>query len=141
MSLELQIHNQTDKQIDETFSRKAALAVLDGEQRTARTLDLILVTDQDLKAMKQKYFNIDQFTDVITFNLEDDDADDIEGEIYLAPGQIMENAKRFAVSFNHEMTRVIVHGVLHLCGHEDDTPELKQQMRELEDYYLQKLLS
>ena len=60
----------------------------------------------------------------------------MEGEIYISIDDVKENAKDYSNSFNEEFSRVLIHGILHLTGYEDDSKEKKQIMRNLEDKYL-----
>ena len=83
--------------------------------------------------MKKKFFNEDVFTDVIAFNIENDP---FEGEIYISYHRVQDNAERYNQKFQDEFKRVIIHGLLHLCGHEDSTRTEKKNMRLIEDKFL-----
>ena len=98
-------------------------------------LSVIFTKKEFLSKMKNKYFNVDQYTDVIAFNI-NDNKDDIEGEIYISIDDVKENAELFSESFNDEFKRVLIHGVLHLIGYEDSSKEEKIIMTNLEDKYL-----
>ncbi len=63
---------------------------------------------------------------------------ELHGDIYISVDRVRENASDFEVSFNDEMSRVMIHGVLHYCGYKDKTEEDKRAMRSKEDYYLSK---
>jgi rRNA maturation RNase YbeY len=117
---------------------KAVKTTFAGEVREVEAITIILVDDERLREMKLEYFGMDQYTDVIAFNLNEVDAA-VEGEIYMAPQQITANAREYEQPFTREFIRVIIHGVLHLCGYEDDTAELKAQMHGLEEQYLEML--
>ena len=112
--------------------------VFSGESKTVEYANIIFVGRDDLRLMKKEYFGMDVFTDVITFNL-NDPVDQIEGEVYLSYSQIKENAKLFNTKLEDELIRVLIHGCLHLCGYEDDTQTLKDQMTALENKYMKKL--
>ena len=81
------------------------------------------------------YFDVDQYTDVIAFNLEDD-GKQIEGEIYISIDDVLENSKLFSTSFDNEFKRVFIHGILHLIGYDDNNKKNIKIMRKLEDKYL-----
>ena len=85
-----------------------------------------------LNKLKKDYFNLNHFTDVIAFNLEEE-GESLDGEIYVSIDDILENSKQYKVTFNNEFKRVIIHGVLHLLGFEDDTKIEKTQMTKLEN--------
>ena len=88
-----------------------------------------------LNKLKKNYFNTDQFTDVIAFNLEDKDAP-IDGEVYISIDDVIDNANKYQQSFNLEFKRVLIHGTLHLLGFEDSTTIKKNIMTKLEDKYM-----
>ena len=113
--------------------------VLAGEKRRSSSLSVILVSKAELRAMKATHFGQDMFTDVIAFNLNDPENEIIEGEIYLSPEQIRENAGEYRVSFEQEFFRVLIHGCLHLCGYEDRTKTEKSIIQARENGYLGKL--
>ena len=100
-------------------------------------LSIILTNNISLSNLKKKYFNVNQFTDVIAFNLSDK-KDCIEGEIYISIDDVKENAKIYSESFENEFKRVIIHGGLHLMGFDDSTEDEKQTMKNLENIFLNK---
>ena len=100
-------------------------------------LSIILTNNISLSKLKKKYFNVNQFTDVIAFNLSDE-KDCIEGEIYISIDDVKENAKIYSESFENEFKRVIIHGALHLMGFDDSTEHEKQTMKNLENIFLNK---
>ena len=75
---------------------------------------------------QQEYFNDDALTDIITFPIKNDN--DLEAEIYISIEMAKINAEKFNVSLNNELSRLIVHGVLHLIGFNDDTEDSKKIM-------------
>tara|TARA_Y100000814_G_scaffold184840_1_gene135181 strand:- start:82 stop:525 length:444 start_codon:yes stop_codon:yes gene_type:complete len=106
-----------------------------GEGQSKAELNIILTNRETLSSLKKQYFNVDQFTDVIAFNLEDKD-EDIEGEVYISIDDVLENSKTFSVTFNNEFKRVLIHGVLHLLGYDDHEEDDIKIMRDLEQKYL-----
>ena len=100
-------------------------------------LSIILTNNISLSKLKKKYFNVNQFTDVIAFNLSEE-KDCIEGEIYISIDDVKENAKIYSESFENEFKRVIIHGGLHLMGFDDSTEYEKQTMKNLENIFLNK---
>ena len=97
----------------------------------------ILVSDDFLRKLKYQYFNMDVFTDVMAFNLEEN-GEDLDGEIYISWDRILENASKLNQSSQDEFKRVLIHGVLHLIGFDDQTDEEKSQMTSLENLYIEK---
>ena len=90
-----------------------------------------------LKKLNFKYLNHDYFTDVITFNYSKEKL--LFGDIYISTDRVKENSKTYNTYFNQELFRVIIHGVLHLCGFNDKSTKEKQKMRKLENFFLEKL--
>ena len=99
-------------------------------------ISIILSDKKLLNKLKEKYFKLDQYTDVIVFNLEDMNCL-IDGEIYISIDDVQENAKEYNQIFDNEFKRVLCHGVLHLLGFEDNSVNKKNIMKKLEDKYIQ----
>jgi rRNA maturation RNase YbeY len=96
--------------------------------------------DKHLDINKQ-YLGHDYPTDVITFDYCDDFPPHdgkkvISGDIFIDPATVAQNAEKYSASLEDEIHRVLVHGVLHLCGHDDQSEADRKQMRILEDLYL-----
>lgn len=98
-------------------------------------LNFIFTTDTYLIDINQKYLNHDTYTDIVTFD-QSNDARRIEADIYISIERVLENARSLNKSFDEEMHRVIIHGVLHLLGFNDKTPAEKEEMRKKENHYL-----
>jgi rRNA maturation RNase YbeY len=100
-------------------------------------LSYIFLNDEGLHKINLEYLKHDTYTDIITFDNSEDE-DEIEGDIFISVERIAENAKKFKVDFEIELTRVMAHGVLHLCGYLDKKPDDVKLMREMEDKYVAK---
>lgn len=100
-------------------------------------LSFVLCSDAYLLEINKQYLNHDTFTDIVTFDSSEDE-DVIAGDIFISVERTAENAKKFNVSERDELHRVIIHGVLHLCGYYDKKKEDKTLMTEKEDFYLAK---
>ena len=98
-------------------------------------LTYVFCSDEYLLNLNQEYLNHDTLTDIITFNNADEKGI-IESDIFISIPRVQENAEQLIISFPDELHRVMVHGVLHLLGYDDRSADLKQQMRDKEDYYL-----
>lgn len=108
---------------------------LDEENKAACKLNYIFTNDEKILEINKKYLNHDYFTDVITFDYSDKFR--IKGDIFISVDTVKSNSEKFNVDFNEEMKRVIIHGLLHLCGYNDKFEEEKKKMTERENYYLQ----
>lgn len=87
--------------------------------------------DEGLKLLNNKHLGRDYYTDVISFN--DSKKKLINGNIAISVDRVKENAKTFNVSFENEMLRVMVHGVLHFLGYNDTNPKEKKEMLSAEN--------
>jgi rRNA maturation RNase YbeY len=106
------------------------------ENKILGYINIIICTDNYLYELNQKYLAHDTLTDIITFDLSESNI--LLGEIYISIDRIKENARMFNVAVKDELHRVMVHGVLHLCGYKDKTKKDKEQMTIKEDFYLSK---
>jgi probable rRNA maturation factor len=100
-------------------------------------LNYIFLDDEGLHKINLEYLNHDTYTDIITFDNSEDESL-IEGDIFVSIERITENANKFQVNFETELSRVMAHGVLHLCGFLDKKPEDVKLMREMEEKYIKK---
>ena len=98
-------------------------------------LNYIFCSDEYLHKINLEYLDHDTFTDIITFD-NSETKGKIDGDIFVSVERIIENANIFKVSFEHELARVLIHGIMHLCGYKDKTTEQEQQMRSKENQYL-----
>ena len=105
------------------------------EGRKIDVLNVIFVSDEIILDINRKFLGHDYFTDVITFDNDPSDCK-INGELYISIDTVKMNAKEYKEDFQTELHRVMVHGALHLCGHNDSTDDEQQKMRELENKYL-----
>ena len=130
------IHNYTDKyKFDNNLINTLIKSIINSEGREINSINLILTDDEFLRKMKNIYFKQDVYTDVISFNLEGPN-ENIEGEIYISMDRIIENAKLLKSSIDMELKRIMIHGILHLIGYEDQTNSQKENMTKLENKYL-----
>ena len=118
---------------------KLVSVVMKSENIKSAEILLIFSTDNVLMELKKKYFNQEHYTDVIAFRLNDYNEDKVEGEIYISVPQVRENAKQYNQAFNNELSRIIIHGSLHLLNYKDKTSQEKIKMTEKEDYFLNKI--
>lgn len=86
--------------------------------------------------INRRYLGHDYNTDVITFDYSDRESQTVSGDIFIDSATVASNARIYGSTAAGEMLRVIVHGVLHLCGYGDKTPEEAKNMRAKEDHYL-----
>ena len=118
---------------------KLVSVVMKSEDIKNAEILFIFTTDNVLMELKKKYFNQEHYTDVIAFRLNDYNEDKVEGEVYISVPQVRKNAKQYNQAFNKELSRIIIHGSLHLLNYKDKTPQEKIKMTEKEDYFLNKI--
>jgi len=104
------------------------------ERRKPGDIAVIFCSDEYLLSMNREHLNHDYYTDIITFDYVEGDR--VSGDLFISVDTVRDNAEKYHVDFLHELHRVIIHGVLHLCGYQDKSPKQAKQMREKEDFYL-----
>ena len=105
--------------------------VILSENKKEGDINYIFCNDEYLLDMNQQYLNHDTLTDVISFDYSI--GNELHGDIFISEERVRENALDFNVSFEEELKRVMVHGVLHYCGYKDKTEEEEVIMRQKED--------
>ena len=91
-------------------------------------------SDESLLKINKEFLKHDTLTDVIAFDYSASKA--VSGEVFISVDRVRENAKEFHQDFNDEIRRVMIHGVLHLCGYKDKTPKDKALMSDMENRHL-----
>jgi len=115
---------------------KILKTVLENHGNDDGTITVILGQDELLRSLKKQFFKKNQYTDVIAFRLNNYEEKVVEGEVYISLPRARENAKTFGEPFEKEISRLLIHGVLHLLGYKDDTKKSKMVMTSLENKYL-----
>ena len=101
------------------------------EGKKVGDISVIFCSDNYLLEINKKHLNHNYYTDIITFDY--CEGDTLSGDLFISVDSVRENAKYYDVSFDEELNRVIVHGVLHLIGYDDHSPEDVSQMRAKEN--------
>jgi rRNA maturation RNase YbeY len=105
--------------------------------RATGDINLILVSDEQLLTMNRDYLQHDYYTDILTFDYSDEK--NVSGDLFISAQRVNENAQTHGVTFQDELRRVALHGVLHLVGYKDKTAAEKKTMRQTEDQWLSSL--
>lgn len=125
ISFELENADSMQKWISDTITT---------EGKSVGEISYIFCSDKYLHKINLEHLDHDTFTDIITFNYCEEDL--INSDIFISIDRIKENAISFKTTFDDELCRVIIHGILHLIGYDDKTDEDKLMMRAKEDFYL-----
>jgi rRNA maturation RNase YbeY len=104
------------------------------ENKTPGEISFNFCSDRHLLKMNKKYLMHNFYTDIITFDFSENNL--ISGDIYISKDRVKENAAELNHTFHVELRRVMIHGVLHLCGHKDKSKADKEKMRKKEDQCL-----
>ena len=127
LNLDPPISSNAEKIVKETFNFKSILNF---------DISLVFVSDEYLSDLKKEYFKMNHYTDVIAFRLNDYVEPFVEGEVYISLPRAKENAKIFDEPYSREVSRLIIHGCLHLIGLKDKTHIEKENMTNNEDAIL-----
>ncbi len=130
------ISEDLDFQLDEPEKAKHwILRAVAEEQATLSFVNYIFCSDDYLHQMNVEHLKHNTLTDIITFPYSETT---VEGDIFISIDRVRDNAETFKVTFEQELARVMIHGVLHLLGYNDKNSIEKAKMTEKENYYLAK---
>lgn len=138
--LEIEIFNESglDVPVDKAEFTKLAGTICKGENKKISWLELVYVDENGIVDVNKRFLGRSYVTDIITFSYSEEElsTSNIEGTIYMCNQRIREQSSELNTILEEEFKRIFVHGVLHLCGYNDETPESKTQMTSLENKYL-----
>lgn len=107
---------------------------IEKEQFKLGEINYVFCSDEQLLEKNIEFLNHDTYTDIISFDYTMGKL--ISGDIFISIDRVRENSNSFKTSFNDELNRVMIHGILHYCGYKDKSVDDKKLMRSKEDYYL-----
>ena len=113
------------------------LAVLINEGAEALSIDYSFVDPKQMIKINKKHLNHNYLTDVLAFDYSENSQ--IQADVFISEEKVRANAQEYSQEFSVELMRVMLHGLLHLCGHKDKTSEQQNRIRELEEKYLNQL--
>lgn len=132
-------HNVPAPLKDKLFAKTFLASVFAEEHVAFKSVSYVFCTDEYLLTLNKQYLNHDTLTDILTFTLSGVSLP-LVSEIYISVERVKENAVIHEVDFRNELYRVMIHGILHLCGYKDHTPSERMEMRAKENSYLKKSL-
>lgn len=118
-------------------SKKIVLNILNHFNIRSAHIEIVYLNDDDIRFMNNQYLKHDYITDVISFELGEDDF--IDGEIYIGVQRAAEQAAQYKVSLNNELLRLIAHGTLHILGFDDDNEEKRDFMNKMETDFIKQM--
>jgi probable rRNA maturation factor len=131
-SITFQVEEKLDFSIPKREEvKKWLIKITKTENRKCGKLSYFFCTDKYLHTLNKQFLGHDTYTDIITFDYSN--GDEISGEIFISIDRVKENSKKYEQAFNNELMRIMIHGVLHLCGYGDKAPEQKKKMRQKEN--------
>lgn len=123
---------ETDFQLDnEEMFENWISRVIASESKDEGEISYIFCDDEYLHKINIEYLNHDDLTDIISFDYSEGNL--LQGDIFISVERVRDNAQYFGVTFEEELKRVIIHGVLHYCGYKDKSDADEQVMRAKED--------
>jgi rRNA maturation RNase YbeY len=110
-------------------------AIVSDYEMKINYIHFIFVDDEQLLEINRRFLDHDYYTDIITFNYAGP-GKPVEGELYISIDRVRENAADLGINVEEELLRVILHGVLHLAGHDDASEVERKAMQRLENKYI-----
>lgn len=134
-------HDHPSRTVDEENLEALIRHVLAKEEASLIHLSVVLSDHETVRTLNRTYLDHDYNTDVLSFSLREEPNEEtplaVEGEVYVDLDTAAEQHEEFGATFEEEVHRYVVHGVLHLLGYDDATSSAQQTMREREDRYLE----
>lgn len=118
-------------QLDYQKLERWIAAVAESHGRLAHTINYIFCDDEEIIRVNRQFLDHDYFTDIITFD--SCTASMLRGDIFISLDTVASNAEGLGVPYGRELLRVIIHGVLHLCGIDDKGPGEREIMERAEN--------
>jgi probable rRNA maturation factor len=125
--------------IDRAKMREVVRAVLEGEGRAEAEISLAFVDNPTIHRLNRRFLDHDEPTDVLSFPLGDPGSKKLSGELVIGAEVALEQARLRGHDVQDELALYVIHGLLHLCGHDDHDPDGVARMRQAERHYLGRL--
>lgn len=134
----LGIETEVEIPITEASISNCVSVLQTGENVEFSLIEVVYVDEDKIVEINTKHLDKTYVTDIITFDYTEED-EAIEGTLYCCASRITEQASEFNEPLEKEFHRILIHGMLHLCGYDDSSDEAKTLMTQKEDFYLQQL--
>lgn len=124
--------NFKNRRLNSTWLKDVILS----ESKVLGDINIIFCSDDYLLDINRKFLSHDYYTDIITFDYCEGNM--VSGDLFISIDTVRDNAQHYGATFERELNRVMVHGVLHLIGYDDHCEEDITEMRSKEDFYIDK---
>ena len=138
MEITFQSEGVEHPQIDEKELSSWIVSVAKKHNREVGEISYLFCNDEKILEVNTQYLNHDFYTDIITFDYSEENI--VSGDIIISLQTVQSNSQMYTTDYSEELHRVIIHGILHLCGLNDLSEEEEKAMRDAEDSALQMLL-
>lgn len=141
-AIKLEVFNPSEFPLpfDEAEIHSALTEIEKNENVSYQAVEIVFVDESGIVDINKEHLKRDYITDIITFRYDEDSSNQhIEGTLYCCAPRISEQSQELEASESNEFLRVMIHGLIHLIGYDDQTEEDKKRMTELENLYLDKI--
>lgn len=104
-----------------------------------QSVELVYVDENEIVRINNEHLQRDYITDIISFQYHEKNSEKIEGTLFCCAPRIYEQSEEHKTESRQEFYRIFIHGLLHLCGYDDQTPHQKEEMSSLENHFLNKI--
>lgn len=131
------------QEIDFKLKRSASFKtwikkIVELEKKQVGQINFVFTSDEELLKVNQQFLKHDTYTDIITFDYTE--GNKLNGDIMISIDRVGDNAEKFNLLFQDELNRVLIHGILHLCGYKDKSKTDATLMRKKENWALKKFV-
>lgn len=136
---DISLFNESEQEIPLTKdqARSALSLVAENESCSFNFVEIVYVDEQQIVRINKEHLDREYVTDIITFRYDEESFQkNIEVTLFCCAPRIYEQAQEFGQSPDREFMRILIHGLLHLCGYDDKSEQSKQEMTKRENFYL-----
>ncbi|TSA26975.1 MAG: rRNA maturation RNase YbeY [Ignavibacteriales bacterium] len=132
------IYTEKGIKINKRSLHKIVVLLCNELEINVSVLEINFVSSETILGINKKYLNHNYNTDIITFDYSNE-RNNLDGEIFISIDDALENSKKYHVTLNNEILRLVIHGILHMAGYDDVTLAKRKKMKKVEDVLVQKL--
>ena len=132
------IYNERGIRIQKSLLHKIVALLCNELDLKVISLEINLVSSETMLGVNKKYLKHNYNTDIITFDYSNE-RNNLDGEIFISVDDALENCKKYHVTLDNEILRLVTHGILHMAGYDDVTSAKRKRMKKVEDVFVQKL--